>query len=292
MSSICRFVSVIFAVATLQHGILIAQQAPMEVIRVDEILSGKIGVLGKFGEPLGTPILGSFQISGNAMTDQLVEVETRKVRESKKLQFDVDPLFDLVKVHNHLNVSIANKGEFWFFEGMHSPGKPLNFPSGDVAQAKVGFFGHKSFLRIILRERANNLVPVKSPLKSERLVLAEDIEKGVCSVHGRLNSPLGKQLKGTITIVSLEAEDWFARVETPDNKFAKFAKSEIGLRRPGFGYIAGVEVLKGRERWTDMVFFENVSWSGIPKEFEGLGFDLSPEHEEFACRLQLVVCIP
>ena len=210
---------------------------------------------------------------------------------SKKFVYQVDPLYDTIKVVDHLQLSLDEREEYWFFEGMHSPGKPVDFPNGNGVIAHVGFFGHKLTLRILLPARKTVTLPVGNPATPKRVVAAEDLENGKCTVHGRLDSPLGKLLRGSIQVVTIESSnEWEIRVTTTNGKSATFKNSEVSLHRPGFGSIEDLNVLRKREQLADIDFYENASWSGVPKSLEGLL--ISQSYQEFACRSELVVCIP
>ena len=263
------------------------------VIHINDVVTGKVEVHGRFGVRLGTPMKGKFRVNGSKLhSDQEVSVEVNLGEETRKFTYEADPLYDIVKVVDHLQLNLDERKEYWFYEGMHSPGKPINFPSGNAIQAKAGFFGHKLTLRIVLPGREAVTLPVENPTTPKLIVAAEDIVSGKYIIHGRLASPLGKLLTGSIQVQTIESSDESdeleLRVTTTSGKFATFKQTEISLKTSGFGPIEDFKVLRERGPWPVLVFYENASWSGVPKGLEGFG----QSHNTFAFKSELVVCIP
>ncbi len=269
-----------------------AQSTAVEqnVIYVDDVMTGKVEVHGKFGVRLGIPMKGRFRVSGSNLHDgKEVAVVANLGDESRKFTYEVDPLYGTVKIVDCLQLDLDEREEYWFYEGMHSPGKPINFPSGDGIQAKAGYFGHKLTLRIVLPGLKAVILPVANPSTPKLIVAAEDIVSGKCIMLGRLASPLGKLLTGSILVQTNETSgELELRVTTTNGKSATFKQTEFELRTPGFGPLEDLTVLRKRDYWPVLVFYENASWSGVPKSLEGFG----QSHNEFACRSELVVCIP
>jgi len=270
----------------------------LDMLRIQDISSGKIEIRGKFGQRLGTAMRGQFRMIkiGKDTDNYELEVRCENSGQMKIDRYQVDGLYRTAEVYGQIDLDFEEMKDYWFFEGMESLGLPADFPRGNGIFIKSGFFKQKVNLRIIVAANVSEGIETKVAVhsnKPEKIVLAQDIENGKHTIMGRLNSPLGTMLKGTVTVTrgGKNDNDFEVRVTTESNESAIFAKSEIRLRSPG-GLGANLAALKSKEVWTDIEFFENAALTGAPRELEIVGLKIARGEDWFDCRSQLFLCIP
>jgi hypothetical protein len=274
-------------------------------IPVDDIISGKVKVSGRYGVPIGTPVycrvLSTKDRFGcdSVLTTCLVNgrLYSEHVRR--------DEIYSRVEKHPIAGGPIVDNGFYWVVEELYGFGTPIDLPrdvAGRYALIKSDMFRIVSGIRIYLpsKEKQVKSEPGKVPENqiplTECFVTADEIETGKCKVFGKTRRELGRVYDGMAVVerTPSNAGSIHLKTDLETKEEFVFELPSVSVCRPGGSWVLNK---KEKEASLDIIsktpvhFYESIRLSGIPPTLDRTGLAFDHAEEDLRWHHSLILCI-